>query len=261
VFPADPESLESRRVLLILVAEEAPWTAAFVTGIAHWLEGRFSLMCGQPPIAFEVPGTREALAGFDPAILPRLIVPKHSPTVLALAEGVDACVSAFCTAVPPGALTLASPFFGLGKNTSTGACLLFQGPAEMVLAEENVSPEPWAAEQWRPDEDGWKPDEQAMSRDYDPRDDTDIRPHVEFHLIEAAFDSDELFAALRNRAVYHDMMLLDPSDGEVRGFIRFPWETNAIVVDDVAAWLRTLPFVARVFPRYGGPIPRRNDDE
>ena len=100
-----------------------------------------------------------------------------------------------------------------------------------------------------------------MSAGYDPRDDTDIRPHVGFHLTEGAFDSDELFAALRDRAEYHDMMLMAPSDGEVRGFIRFPWETDASVVDDVAAWLRSLPFVVSVFPGYGGPIPRGNEDE
>src|SRR4051812_32899044 len=97
VFPVDPEALDGSRVLLVLVAEEPPWTAAFVTGIAHWLKSRFFIMYGQPPAAFEVRGTREALVGWDPAILPRLIVAKHAPTVLALAEDVDVCVSAFCT--------------------------------------------------------------------------------------------------------------------------------------------------------------------
>ena len=45
-----------------------------------------------------------------------------------------------------------------------------------------------------------------MSTDYDPRDDTDIRPHVEFHLTEGAIDTHELFAALGKRVQeYHDM--------------------------------------------------------
>jgi hypothetical protein len=171
-----------------MVAEEPPWRAAFVTGVAHWVDGRFFIMCGQPPAAFEVRGTREALVGCDPAMLPRIILPQHATTILALAEDVDAYVSAFGTEVPPGALTLASPFFGLAKNNATGECLLLQGQAEMVSAEENESPEPWAAEQWMPDEEGWKPDEPASEVDpnYDPRDETEIRPHVAFDVKEGS---------------------------------------------------------------------------
>lgn len=161
MFPVDPEALDGRRVLLIVVAEESPWAASFVNGIAHWREGRFSLTCGQPPAAFQVPGTREALLGWDPALLPRIIVAKHAPTVLAVAQGVDACVSVFATCLPPGAVTLPLPFYGLGKNTVTGACLLFQGEPELVSPDQEVSAEPWASDPWTPDAETWNSDEEA----------------------------------------------------------------------------------------------------
>lgn len=257
MFPIDPEALDSCRVLLILVAEKPPWTAAFVTGIAHWREGRFFLMCGQPPAAFEVPGTRDALVGWDPAILPRLLVSPHATTVLTLAEGVEACISVFGTVVPPGALTLAKPLFGVAKNNATGECLLFQREAEMRLPEENVSPEPWAAEPWMPDEDGWNPDEETRIVDpnYDPRDETEIRPHVTFDLKEGS-DVHALFNALIARAPnYHDIATFDATEGVVHGFIRFAWAASRSDVDSAADWLRSQSFVVRAVAGYGGPIP------
>jgi hypothetical protein len=261
VFPLDPEALDGWQILLIVVAEDEPWTAAFVTGLAHWREGRLFVTCGQSPNEFEVRGTREALAGCDPTILPRIIVPQHVTTVLALAQGVDAYVRVFGTAAPPGALTLAYPFFGLAKNSSTGECILFQGPAEMLSAEDDVSPDPWAGEQWRPDDEEWNPDEGATEVDpnYDPRDETEIRPNVAFHLKEGS-DVRALFRDLIARAVKcHDIMSFDAKNGVIPASIRFAWDTPLSDVEAVADWLRSQTSVVSAVPNPGGPLPPPND--
>lgn len=100
----------------------------------------------------ELRGTREALAGFDPAVLSKIIVPEHYPTVAALAAHVYACVAMFSQEEPVGSMVLEWPFFGLGGNMTTGQVLLFQGMAEAHREDAEDIP-PWASEPWEPDEE------------------------------------------------------------------------------------------------------------
>ena len=94
-----------------------------------------------------------------------------------------------------------------------------------------------------------------MNQNYDPRDETDIRPQVGFRLKEGAYDADSFFQKFRERELnYHDLMLFDPSDGEVPGVVRFDWDTAITLVDTTADWLKSLPYVLNVSPNYGGPI-------
>ena len=94
-----------------------------------------------------------------------------------------------------------------------------------------------------------------MNRNYDPRDETDIRPQVGFRLKEGAYDPHSFFEKVRERELsYHDLMLFDPSHGEVPGVVRFDWDTPTTVVDSTAEWLKSLPYVLSVFPNHGGAI-------
>ena len=94
-----------------------------------------------------------------------------------------------------------------------------------------------------------------MNRNYDPRDDSDIRPQVGFRLRAGAFHDRALFDNFRGRGIsYHDLMLFDPVNGEVPGVVRFDWNTAKTVVDATAEWLKSFPYVLSVFPNYGGPI-------
>jgi len=94
-----------------------------------------------------------------------------------------------------------------------------------------------------------------MDPNYDPKDETHVRPQVGFRLKAGAFDS-RLFLkdVTKHAGAYHDAMLLDPKDGEVPGTIRFAWDASRQVVDDMAAYLRGFPYVLRIIPNYGHPI-------
>jgi hypothetical protein len=94
-----------------------------------------------------------------------------------------------------------------------------------------------------------------MSPNYDPRDETDVRPQVGFRLKVGSYDHGEFFASLGKQFLTcHDMMLFDPTNGEVPGVVRFEWDTARTVVDRTAEWLRSQPHVLSVHPMYGGPI-------
>ena len=94
-----------------------------------------------------------------------------------------------------------------------------------------------------------------MNRNYDPRDETVIRPQVGFRLKEGAYDPHSFFERVRERELsYHDLMLFDPSHGEVPGVVHFDWDTPTTVVDSTAEWLKSLPYVLSVFPNHGGAI-------
>src|SRR5262245_55331685 len=71
-----------------------------------------------------------------------------------------------------------------------------------------------------------------MDQNYDPRDETDVRPQVGFRLREGSYDYDEFVTALTNRFLsYHDILLFDPENGETPGVVRFKWDTPGAVVD------------------------------
>jgi hypothetical protein len=90
---------------------------------------------------------------------------------------------------------------------------------------------------------------------YDSRDETDVRPQVGFRLKNGAYDSQDFFRDLGQRVrIYHDLMVFDTENGEVRGTVRFAWGMPPAVVDQAADYLRSLPFVIGVFPGYGYPV-------
>ena len=96
---------------------------------------------------------------------------------------------------------------------------------------------------------------------HDPRDDTESRPQVGFRLKSGAYDVHEFFAAVTQHGDHHDAMLFEATDGEVPGCIRFSWDTSREVVDAMAAWMRSLPFVVFVSSSYGGRRVLPTDDD
>lgn len=130
-FPMSPDSLEGRRVLLIVVPLNDVQTVYFLTGTAEWsgTELRVHLPSGGEPVIAR--GSRVALEGFDPAVLPRLIVPEQYPQIATLARGVDAAVAVFAPTAPTApdaavSLKLKTPFYGLARGAA-GEVLLMQG--------------------------------------------------------------------------------------------------------------------------------------
>ena len=94
-----------------------------------------------------------------------------------------------------------------------------------------------------------------MDSNYDPRDDTHARPQVAFRLRAGACEPRTFFDdVLQHVDAYHDAMLFDAEGGEVRGAVRFGWDAPRDVVDQLAEYLRSLPYVISVSPGYGYPI-------
>ena len=146
------EALDGRPVLLILASRTAP-EGAFIRGVASWdaPAGRLSISPASGGAPVLVDGSREALRGFDPAVLPRLIVDKYRDAVLVLAAGVEACVAAFSEEAPAGAASFLRPFYGLAGNVRTGEVLLSQGPVEIASYDgEDDADDSWS-EPWEPD--------------------------------------------------------------------------------------------------------------
>ncbi len=57
---------------------------------------------------------------------------------------------------------------------------------------------------------------------------------------------------MKKRAPGYAMLtILDEVDGEMPGSVQFPGGTASSLVDEVAEWLQTLPFVVSVSPSYG----------
>ena len=94
-----------------------------------------------------------------------------------------------------------------------------------------------------------------MDSNYDPRDSTHVRPQVHFRLKAGTYEAGIFFRELCTHVEScYDGMLFDAENDEVPGAIRLEWDVPAAVVDQAADYLRSLPFVIRVFPSYGRPI-------
>jgi hypothetical protein len=125
-FPIRPESLDGRRVLLIVIPTSDVHTAYFLAGTAEWDEAELRVRSAPGNAPVVVHGSRQALEGFDPGVLPRLIVPDRYPQVAVLAQAADAVVAVFAPTAPAGAVALKAPFYGLASGPGNEV-LLMQG--------------------------------------------------------------------------------------------------------------------------------------
>lgn len=131
-----PEGAEwsGRRVLLIVIPRSAVHDAHFFVGIAQHNGAGIYVRddAGRCTPSFLVPA--EELRGFDPTVLPNLIVPEHYPRLAQLIgsdRALDACLAVFAESPPGGGLILQHAFYGLGES-ATGQPLLFQGDPELT---------------------------------------------------------------------------------------------------------------------------------
>lgn len=125
-FPHAPESLHGGRILAIVVSQTDPDRAYFIAGTATWTGATLEVRVHPDSTPVVLRGPRGALEGFDPALLPRLVQPNALPAVRELSRGAVAGVAVLGPDLPPGALMLVRPFFGLATSR-TGEVLLLQG--------------------------------------------------------------------------------------------------------------------------------------
>ena len=124
-----PESLDGQRVLLIVILASDVQTAYFMAGTAKWTGEELQVQSSPETAPVIAIGARVALQGFNPELLPRLIVPRHFPQVAKLANGVVAAVVIFAASAPARALALDAPFFGLASGKDNQVFLMQGDPA------------------------------------------------------------------------------------------------------------------------------------
>jgi len=127
-FPVKPESLDGKRVLLIVIPRNTLQTAYFVAGIASWTGDELQVRSSSEAAPVVAKGARVTLQGFDPALLPRLIIPRYYHQVADVAKGAVACVVIFAPTAPVGALALRAPFFGLASGKDDTVVLMQGDP-------------------------------------------------------------------------------------------------------------------------------------
>lgn len=154
-YPVAPSDLDNRPILLIQVLESDPRRAFFLSGFARWTGHGLRVRSGR----FEVPawGTARALSGFDPALLPALIVPEILDDVSDLAKGVDACVVSLTADPPVTGIERRDAFFGLALG-SEGQIFLMQGDPHPDDDEEVDGEDDWRADD---EQDAWRPEDEA----------------------------------------------------------------------------------------------------
>jgi hypothetical protein len=127
VFPLTLAQLDRQRVLLIAIPASSPRMACFASGAATYEDGRLRVAYATDRPDAVVDDSRQSVRGFDPTVLPRLIVAAQRNKVLQLARGSTACVAASVPSPLPGALNIEDAFFGLSMNQLTGEVFLMQG--------------------------------------------------------------------------------------------------------------------------------------
>lgn len=125
-FPMPPAELDGGRILLIEVSESDTSRASFLAGVAHWTGSALRVEGAEQTV--EASGSERALAGFDPALLPRLVVPHALPPIEALAAGVRACVVTLSRSPSHRSLAVRQPFFGLALGPDREVFLMQGDP-------------------------------------------------------------------------------------------------------------------------------------
>jgi hypothetical protein len=125
-FPISADGLSGLYVLLIVIPLDSPHEAYFYVGTAVWDRRSIFLINDAEERLVRIPVSAEALSGFDPAVLPNVLVPRIFQELAPSLTEVEACVAVFSDTAPAGASAYRSAFFGLAKG-SNGMPLLMQG--------------------------------------------------------------------------------------------------------------------------------------
>ena len=143
MFPLPAEALDGQRVLLIGLVRTDPRNAYFVSGVASWSDQRLSVAYDPMVPSLKPLGTPLAWRGFDPCVLPDILLPKAWRRVEPLASGVAACVVSWLPDSVPSALVIGNAFFGVATNGGTGEIFLMQGdPSSISMFSANPDLDP-----------------------------------------------------------------------------------------------------------------------
>ena len=126
MFPVPVEALDGQRVLLIALVAAEPRNAYFVTGKASWSGERLRIAYDASWRSAEPTGTAAAWRGFDPRVLPTILLPDAWRRIEPLARDVAACVASWLAEPPRSALVISDAFFGMASNRDTGEIFLME---------------------------------------------------------------------------------------------------------------------------------------
>jgi hypothetical protein len=125
-FPIPADELTGLYVLLMVIPLDSPHDAYFYIGTAVWDRRSIFLVNDAEERLIRIPVSAEALQGFDPQVLPNVLVPRVLEELAPKVTEIEACVAIFSATAPAGASAHRGAFFGLAKGAN-GMPLLMQG--------------------------------------------------------------------------------------------------------------------------------------
>jgi len=125
-FPIPANALTGLYVLLMVIPLDSPHDAYFFVGTAVWDRRSIFLVDDAEQRLVRIPVSAEALQGFDPQVLPNVLMPRVLEELAPRLGEIDSCVAVFADTAPAGAPAHHNAFFGLARGTK-GEPLLMQG--------------------------------------------------------------------------------------------------------------------------------------
>ena len=125
-FPIPPAELSGLYVLLMVIPLDSPRDAYFFVGTAVWDRRSIFLINDAEERLVRIPVSAEALQGFDPQVLPNVLIPRLLEELAPTLGEIEACVAVFAETAPAGAPANHNAFFGLARGAK-GEPLLMQG--------------------------------------------------------------------------------------------------------------------------------------
>ena len=125
-FPIPANELTGLYVLLMVIPLDSPHDAYFFVGTAVWDRRSIFLVNDAEERLVRIPVSADALQGFDPQVLPNVLMPRVLEELAPALTEIEACVATFAESAPAGAPPQHNAFFGLAKGAK-GEPLLMQG--------------------------------------------------------------------------------------------------------------------------------------
>jgi hypothetical protein len=133
-FPISADELTGLYVLLMVIPLDSPRDAYFYVGTAVWDRRSIFLVNDAEERLVRIPVSAEALQGFDPQVLPNVLIPRALEALTPTIAEIEACVAVFADTAPAGAVAYSNAFFGLARGAK-GEPLLMQGDPLWRLGE------------------------------------------------------------------------------------------------------------------------------
>jgi hypothetical protein len=125
-FPIPANELTGLYVLLMVIPLDSPHDAYFFVGTAVWDRRSIFLVNDAEERLVRIPVSADALRGFDPQVLPKVLMPRVLEELAPALTEIEACVAVFAESAPAGAPAYHNAFFGLARGAK-GEPLLMQG--------------------------------------------------------------------------------------------------------------------------------------